>query len=127
MSTQPAGYESARRGDAGDLGFLNRAVRFARSINFDCLQAGRLEHTFFALNLRRLFVRSLLLNHLATAFEDAALFDHERRSLNVAIQFSGATQLNALAGDDVTVHYAVNRGDRDFDVRVNLAARAHQQ
>ena len=68
-----------------------------------------------------------MLNHLTAPFKDRALFNHQRRRLNVAIQFRGAAQLDALAGDDVAVHNSMNRGHGNFDVRIDLAACAHNQ
>ena len=91
------------------------------------LRLGRVDHGLFALDAGRLFGRSFLLNHLAAAFKHRALLDHQRRSLNVAVQLSGAAKFNALGGNDVAIDSALDRSDGHFDVRVNYAAGADYQ
>jgi hypothetical protein len=79
--------------------------------NSDWLEFGSVKHIVFALDLGGLLRGSLGLNHLGASFKDRALFDHQRRRLNVATQFRSPAQLNPLAGDDVAVHHSMNCGD----------------
>ena len=54
----------------------------------------------------------------AATFEHGALFDHQRRRLNVSTKFGRAPKLDALRGHDVTVDGSLNGGHGDFDIRV---------
>src|SRR5437763_15148307 len=86
-----------------------------------------IENVFFPFNLWELFRSRLLLSHRATSFERCALFDYQRRRLNVSGQLRRTAQLNALAGDDVAVDNPMDRRDGHFDIRIDLAARAYDQ
>src|SRR2546425_11519535 len=83
------------------LDFLSAVFSLLTSyVGFDWLET-TLDHIFLALDSWRLVDSSLLLDHLAASFEDAALLDHQRRRLDVAVQFARATELDTLAGNDV--------------------------
>ena len=67
------------------------------------------------------------LDHFATAFKQRALLNHQRGCLNVAIQFCGTAQLQTLGSDDVAINSAMDDGNRDFDVRIDLTVGAHDE
>src|SRR5205814_9172337 len=79
---------------------------------------------FLSLNLRGLFGS---LQHLTATFEDRALFNHQRRRLNVAIQFGRATEFNSIRSNDVSVDDAMDCRYGNFDIRINLSAGADDQ
>src|ERR1043165_6649418 len=116
LFVSPLNFETSSGGlaDCG-TGRVFSVFALFRSVRFD-LELGCVEDIVFALNASSFFGGRFLLNHLATAFEHTALFNYQRRSLNVAVQFSGAAEFDTLARDDVTVDGAEYLGDGDLDV-----------
>src|ERR1051325_67662 len=92
--------ELTRRGcDVGQrlgLGLL-------RGLNFDRIKLRSINYVFLALDLR-LFIDGGFWLHLAASFEHRPLLDHQRWRLNIAVEFGGATQLDAVGRNDVAVN-----------------------
>ena len=68
----------------------SRDARYFGGLSFG-LRLRSVDDVVLAVDPRRLVMCCLLLDHLATSFERGALLDHQRRRLNVAVNFSGAT------------------------------------
>src|SRR5205823_2743243 len=72
-------------------------------------------------------VSALAIPHHAVALKDRALFDHERRSVDVAVDLSVAVNLDALRGDDFSDGRSADRDATDQDVALDRRALADDQ
>src|SRR4029078_6438765 len=116
---------------------LNRLVDdVGRCRDLSRLGAGVRRNRLHPRSVKRLIVLSLSLRligggshlqHLAATFKHRALFDNQRRRLNVAVYLGGATGLKALRRDNVALNGSVNDGDGHFDIGVDLTIRSHDE